>query len=91
MMNSTDDLVILDPERLNSVIKADDYLIFSFVLCICKCVLSFPIITGNGLILTIISHHTKKSPSHVSVSFLACADLSAGLAPWFFSGTLLEE
>ena len=74
----------LDPERLNTGFNENDYLLFSFVLCVCKCVLSFPIITGNGLILTIISRHTKKSPSHVSVSFLACADLSAGLAPWFF-------
>ena len=49
-MNFTDHLTTLDPERISKNINANDPLLFSFVLCVCKCVLSFPIMMGNGFI-----------------------------------------
>ena len=61
-----------------------EYSVFSFVLCVFTCVLSIPIVTGNGLTLTIIVRRVKKSPSYVSVGFLTCTDLLVGFTPWFF-------
>ena len=84
MNNSTDYVTTLDPKRFDNNTNISNNIAFSFVLCVLKCVLSLPIITGNGVILFIIIRHAKKTPSHVSVGFLACADLLAGLTPWFF-------
>ena len=70
--------------------KINNYSLFSFALCVLKCVLSPPTIIGNGLILTVIIHHVKKTPSHVSVGFLACADLLTGFTPWFFLAMYLN-
>ena len=65
-------------------IKLSNYSLFLFALCVLKCVLSPPIITGNCLTLTLIIRHVKKTPSHASVGFLACADLLVGFTPSFF-------
>ena len=90
MKNSTDYMTTLDPKRFENNMNTNNYVLFSLVLCVLKCILSLPIITGNGMILFIIIRHAKKTPSHVSVGFLAFADLSAGLAPWFFLAIYLR-
>ena len=79
-----------NPDRLTHDITANENSTVSFVLCVFKCVLSLPIIIGNGSTLTIISRHVKKSPSHVSVGFLTCADLLVGFTPWFFLAMYLN-
>ena len=103
-MNSTDDIqswnelttiqnlltgnITIDSESED--IKINYYSLFSFTLCVLKCVLSFLVVVGNGLTLTIIIRHVKKTPSHVSVGFLECADLLFGLTPWFFLAMYLN-
>ena len=72
------------PNRLTPDITGNEDLTVSFVLCVIKCVWSLPIIIGNGLTLATVIRHVKKTPSHVSVGFLACADLLVGFTPWFF-------
>ena len=56
-------------------VKINNYSLLSFALCVLKCILSPFIIAGNGLTLKVIIRHVKKTPSHVSVGFLACADV----------------
>ena len=81
--------ITLESETKHDTVNRE-YSVFSFSLRFIECVLSLPIVTANGLTLATVIRHARKTPRHVSVGFLACADLLAGFTPWFFLAMYLN-
>ena len=75
-----------------STTTIDRYFGFSFYICIAECCLSPFILLGNGLTVVIVTRYLKKvTPTHVAVIYLAVADFTVGMMPWFHLTTYLTQ
>ena len=70
----------------------EQYFGFSFYICVVECCLSLLTLLGNGLTVVIVTKYLKKvSPTHVTVTYLAIADFTVGMMPWFHFTTYLTQ
>ena len=65
---------------------------FLFYIFVVQCCLSPFILLDNGLTVVIVTRHIRTVvPKHVTVTYLAGADFTVGMTPWFHLATFMAQ
>ena len=75
-----------------TTVRIEQYFGLSFYIFVVECCLSPFILFGNRLTVVIVTRYLKKfTPTHVAATYLAVADFTVGMMPWFHLTTYLTQ